>query len=253
MAAPEGGLVIAAAQSVSLDGDVAANVARHLAFVDAARERGAHLVVFPELSLTGYEPARAHEVALRPDDPRLAPLRTAARDAALTIVAGAPLASAHGLHIAAFIAAPDGTITVYAKQYLHPGEAAFFVPGPAGAVVRVNGAAVGVAICADLGHVEHAAAAAASGAVVYAVGALITPEGYPADERLLRGHARNHDMVVLMANHSAPTGGWIPAGRSAVWAAGGDAIAAAAGTAESLVIARQDAATWRGEIIAVDA
>lgn len=46
---------IAAAQSISVPLDVAANVREHLALVQAAAEHGVQWLVFPELSLTGYE------------------------------------------------------------------------------------------------------------------------------------------------------------------------------------------------------
>ncbi len=45
-------LIIAVAQPPCLPCDVAANAATHAATV---REAGARVVVFPELSLTGYE------------------------------------------------------------------------------------------------------------------------------------------------------------------------------------------------------
>ena len=49
-------LTLAAAQTISIPGDVAANIQRHLAMMRAAAEQGVQLLVFPELSLTGYEP-----------------------------------------------------------------------------------------------------------------------------------------------------------------------------------------------------
>jgi predicted amidohydrolase len=47
---------IAAAQSSSIPGDIEANVARHAVFVRTAARAQVNLIVFPELSLTGYEP-----------------------------------------------------------------------------------------------------------------------------------------------------------------------------------------------------
>ena len=41
---------IAAAQSFSVAGDLAANIARHLRFMAVAAEQGVDLLVFPELS-----------------------------------------------------------------------------------------------------------------------------------------------------------------------------------------------------------
>jgi predicted amidohydrolase len=47
-------IVVALAQMAPLLGDVRRNLLRHLELIGSARERGADLVVFPELSLTGY-------------------------------------------------------------------------------------------------------------------------------------------------------------------------------------------------------
>lgn len=46
---------IAAAQSISVPQDVAANVQEHLRLIHAAARHGVQWLVFPELSLTGYE------------------------------------------------------------------------------------------------------------------------------------------------------------------------------------------------------
>ena len=57
-------LIIAAAQSTSIAGEIAGNVAHHLRFGTIAAEHGAQLLVFPELSLTGYEPSVARSNAV---------------------------------------------------------------------------------------------------------------------------------------------------------------------------------------------
>ncbi len=66
---------LAAAQAVSIAGDLPANIARHLAFMRQAAERGVEFLLFPELSLTGYERSLAAGLAITPGDPVLAPLR----------------------------------------------------------------------------------------------------------------------------------------------------------------------------------
>jgi predicted amidohydrolase len=45
---------IALAQFNTKLGDVNANLHKHLNLIDQARQQGADLVIFPELSLTGY-------------------------------------------------------------------------------------------------------------------------------------------------------------------------------------------------------
>ena len=75
-------LTIGLAQISPRLGDVKANLGKHLQFVEQAVEQGVQLLVFPELSLTGYMlQDLVHEVARTPlpDDPLLAPLVEASR------------------------------------------------------------------------------------------------------------------------------------------------------------------------------
>lgn len=58
--------VLVAAQCAVQAGDLAANLALHLDFMRRAAEQGARLIVFPELSLSGYEPALASALASLP-------------------------------------------------------------------------------------------------------------------------------------------------------------------------------------------
>lgn len=66
---------IAIAQTDSVPFDIEANVRRHLIVIEEAIDRGADLVVFPELSLTGYDMReRAAELALSTQSVALRPL-----------------------------------------------------------------------------------------------------------------------------------------------------------------------------------
>ncbi|MBW8900344.1 MAG: hypothetical protein JF619_19960 [Massilia sp.] len=85
--------VFAAAQCTVRAGDLADNIRRHLVFMHAAQRHGVHCLVFPELSLTGYELNLAHDLAQDPDTPLLAPLRACAREAGMTTIVGLPLRS----------------------------------------------------------------------------------------------------------------------------------------------------------------
>ncbi|MBP1206493.1 putative amidohydrolase [Duganella sp. 1411] len=244
-------ICIAAAQSPSVAGDLRANVRIHLRFIDAARAHGAELLVFPELSLSGYELPLLRDLALAPDDDRLAPIREAAIAAGMTVVVGAPLAGGGEAppYIAAFAYRPDGTSAVYRKQYLHAGEERYVQAGPIEAHGdAINGRRYALAICADTTHRAHAAAAAEAGASLYLAGVLISRGGYERDAALLQQYAADFGMGVLMANHAAPSGGYDVAGGSAVWAAGGPLLARADGPGEYLVIARDDDG-WLGTVV----
>lgn len=77
---------IAAAQFNPLLGDLVANLAAHLALAEEAARAGVQLLLFPELSLTGYALRDlVAEVALAPADPFFAPLLEASRQLALCV------------------------------------------------------------------------------------------------------------------------------------------------------------------------
>jgi len=240
-------LCLAAAQSASVAGDLAANLRTHLEFIAAAADAGVDLLLFPELSLTGYEPSLAAALALDPADARLLPLRAACQKAGLTAIVGAPVRSPAGLHIGALILGADGGCRVHTKQYLHPGEAPPFVAGSGGALLDLEGLQGALAICADSNHAAHADAARARGADLYLVSAVIGPTGYAADSARLVGHARRLGVPVLLANHGAPTGGYACVGRSAFWLADGHCLVAAPGDGAQLVVVRRQGTAWQGE------
>lgn len=246
-------LIIAAAQSISIAGDLAANMVWHQRFMHVAAEQGVQLLVFPELSLTGYERGLAAELAIAPDAEVLQPLRDFAQEVGVTTVVGMPirLSEDSPVLIGALVLGADGSLGIYSKQHLHPGEEVAFAPGTGGSTLTIGVDTVALAVCADFSHASHAAAAAQQGADLYAAGVLITENGYAPDTALLQGYASAHSMTVLMANHGGATGGWESAGRSAIWASNGSLIAAAPGTGNLMVVARRDAEGWNGKIVAV--
>ena len=148
---------IAIAQIAPRLGGLAENLVRHRELIAEARAGGAHLVVFPELGLTGYLlQDLASEVAMRLDDPRLAELASTTHglSAAVSFVEES---ADHRLFIAAALM-EDGEIThVHRKLFLPTyglfDERRFFAPGD---VLRATpsrlGVGVGLAICEDFWH-----------------------------------------------------------------------------------------------------
>ena len=244
---------LAAAQSISIAGDVPANIERHLVFMRVAAQQGVQLLVFPELSLTGYEPSLAAELAIAPEDKMLAPLREMARELRMTVVVGMPirLTPQAGVLIGALVLGADGSLAVYTKQHLHAGEEVAFVAGQGGAALEWGDDRIALAVCADFSHASHPRAAAQAGATVYAAGVLISEGGYATDCVLLQGYAAEHGLLVLMANHGGPSGGWTCAGRSAIWAADGSLLAAVPGVGDALLITRREGGRWAGQVMAV--
>jgi predicted amidohydrolase len=148
---------IAIAQIAPRLGGLAENLVRHRELIAEARSKGAQLVVFPELGLTGYQlQDLAAEVAMRLDDPRLAELASTTHglSAAVSFVEES---ADHRLFIAAALM-EDGEIThVHRKLFLPTyglfDERRFFAPGDVlRAVPSRLGVGVGLAICEDFWH-----------------------------------------------------------------------------------------------------
>ena len=151
-------LRIALAQLAPQLGRLDENLAQHVDVLAQARARGAGLVVFPELGLTGYLlQDLAAEVAMRLDDPRLGRL-VAATQGLAAVVSFVEESGDHRISIAAaFI--EDGEIRhVHRKLFLPTyglfDERRFFAPGDLlrATPSRRLGVGVGVAICEDFWH-----------------------------------------------------------------------------------------------------
>ena len=151
---------ITVAQLNWMVGDIAGNVARMTVAARQAQRDGADLVVFSELSLTGYYPG---DLLDEPDflarvAQGLLDVQAASREfPSLHWIVGAPLAregSGKGLHNALLVIKDGEVLLRYAKQLLPTynifDELRHFAPGPDVArVLRIGQAQVGLMICED--------------------------------------------------------------------------------------------------------
>src|SRR6476661_6184469 len=127
------GLVIAVAQPRCVSFDVAANALIH---ADAVRTANARVVVFPELSLTGYE---LDADTIDPSDPRLAPIVVACAETGSLALVGAPVSGEAGRpHIAVLAVDGGGASVAYRKTWLGGAEPDRFAPGDGPAVLDVD-------------------------------------------------------------------------------------------------------------------
>ena len=110
-------LKIAVAQIPSLKGDVSANIKSHLLAIEKAGKAGVSYLVFPELSLTGYELELASELAFTIDDKILLPLIESAIKYAICIAVGVPLLANNAIHIAVIIISDLGDVNSYSKMH----------------------------------------------------------------------------------------------------------------------------------------
>jgi predicted amidohydrolase len=215
-------LTLAVAQPVCLPCDVAANAAAH---AEAVRAAAARVVVFPELSLTGYELA-APLVSVQ--DPRLWAVVEACRATGSIALAGAPVAGEDGRAYIAMLAIDAGGVRVaYRKVWVASSESHRFSAGEVPGVLEVDGWRLGLAICRDTGIARHASDTAALGVDAYVAGTLMTPDERAEQDQRASRIATHHRLWVAFASFAGPTGGGYDtsAGCSGVWDPHGRVVA----------------------------
>ena len=177
--AQDGDVVVVLAQIAPRLGDVAANLERHLAIIDDARRGGSHLVVFPELSLTGYFlKDLVPDVALRGDAPELVAL--AAACTGIDALVGLVLESEDArFHNAAVYLSGGRAVHVHRKcylptyglfdehRYLAAGDRLRAFEAPLGAARPRRPWRAGALICEDMWHPGAPALLARQGVDVF--------------------------------------------------------------------------------------
>jgi predicted amidohydrolase len=245
---------IAAAQTVPKDRDIEKNMNDHCRLAKLAAKHDVQLIVFPEMSLTGYLREDAADFAFNEHDERLKPLQEISTMHNMSIIAGAPIKLNNKLYIGSFIIQPDSNTLVYTKQFLHEGEEVSFEPSfEYNPQVQLSNEKISVAICADINHAEHAAYAKAQGATLYVAGIFYSPEGIrERGHKLLGQYAVIHNMNVLMANYGAASYGLEAGGKSAYWDNQGNKIAEAEAIGENLLIISRIENKTEGKLIIIN-
>lgn len=218
-------------------GAIAENIAHHKTFIDKAVAHGAAAIVFPELSVTGYEPELAAELTMTAEDERMDCFQEIADRDNITIGVGIPFRVAEGIRISMAIFQPQRPRFTYSKQFLHHSEVPYFVNGDASYVAQLDAEnSFAPAICYELSVPVHAATAHKSGVNIYIASVLNSVTGVDKDLNLLAGIAERYNMHVLMANYTGTTGGYDCAGRTSAWNREGVLLAQMNYTEEGLLI-----------------
>ena len=193
--------VVASVQMAPVMGEVAANVARAEALVEQAAQRGARLVVLPELANTGYVFASREEaLALAepvPAGPTSRSWIALAQRLGIYLVAGITERDGARLYNSALVAGPKGYLGTYRKLHLWGDENLYFEPGDLGLpVFDTEFGRLAVAICYDGWFPEVFRLQAMQGADIVAV-----PTNWvPMPGQSLDGPAMAHALVMSAAH-----------------------------------------------------
>jgi len=208
---------ICAAQTKPVKGDIEYNIEHHIAMARLAAQNGARLIIFPELSLTGYEPSIAGELATSPDDERLKAVQEVCDHMDIVIGAGIPTAKLAGTCISMVIFRPRRVPLVYSKKYLHIDEAPFFVSGDNLCCITIDDTKIALSICYELSIQEHQLNAVRTGADIYIASVAKTKTNIDAALNDMSEIARKFRMTTLIANCTGICDGNQCAGKSSLF------------------------------------
>lgn len=242
--------VYAVAQIQSYRENFTKNLDTHLRYIKMAAEQNADFILFPELSLTGYERELAANQSFTADAPQLDVLAQAAIEYHMVIVAGGPLRIENSLYIASWVFMPDGKKLNYIKKFLHPGEDLFFESRKDyDPMLLLNGERISFAICFDLENDEHIKKAVELNTSMYTASIFYSRNGISHGLQRLQQLAKQYHIPVLMSNYCGTCWDMEAGGSSSIWSEYGEIVVAAEGDTPCLLIAEQKEDVWQGRIV----
>lgn len=188
------------------------NLGKMTRWVDEAKDKGAEIVCFPEMNISGYDmkhgPSDVAESVPGPTTGRLAELATA-RD--ITILAGIAEKDAGGrIYASHLVVHPDGDTGVYRKLHIAPPERSVLSAGSAMPVFGVPGITFGIQLCYDAHFPELSTHMAAKGAEVlflpHASPRGSTREKHQSWLRHLPARAYDNSLFALACNQTGENG-----------------------------------------------
>jgi len=232
-------------------GDLEGNVRRIVEWMHRARERGAHVVLFPELVVTGYPP---EDLLLKPDfvEANLQALEEVARHAADVVAVVGFVDRANYLYNAAAVCAAGRVQGVYHKRLLPNygvfDEKRYFAPGEQVPIFRLGDLPVAVNVCEDIWFPDGpwAVQARAGALVVFNLNGSPYHRGkWREREEMLRTRARDCGVVLCYVNLVGGQDELVFDGDSVVLDQAGRVLARAPQFEETLVLCDLDVAAAR--------
>lgn len=227
---------IAAAQINPIKGDILKNIEKHKIIIKEAATENVDMIIFPELSITGYEPELAAKLSIDYEDQVLDVFQKMADDHTMSIVTGMPTKSGDRLFISSIIFEPGKKRGVYSKRHLFPTEINIFSSGESFCQLELLQNKISLAICYDLSDPAHSQEAYHTGSTIYTASVLNSVNGIDDDIIKLSSITEKFHMHVLMANFVGESGGYKCAGKSSIWSKTGSLLGQLNGEDEGILI-----------------
>ena len=216
---------ISVAQLRPAKGDISANIEKHKVLVKLAVSLRVSSVFFPELSITGYEPEIAKDLATNQEDKIFDSFQEISDTDQITIGLGMPIKTDAGIQIGMIVFQPNARRQTYSKQQLHADEFPYFVNGEKQIILNVENNRIAPAICYESLQNDHAENAGKLGAEIYLASVAKSQNGISKAYTHYPKIARQYSMPVLMTNSVGYCDNFLSVGQSAVRSKNGQLLA----------------------------
>lgn len=240
--------IYALGQLESVRNNISENISKHREYAAEASKYGAQIIIFPEMSLTGYETYFEKDQLFTINDKRLDDLLSAADKYNVILNAGAPLLIDNKAYISSLLIFPGKKLEIYIKKYLHTGEDAFFNSRKDyDPVIKLNDEQLSFAICYDIETDEHIRSAKSRKSSTYVASIFYSSKGIDSGIQRLNKLSTGYHMDIVMANYVGPCWNTDAGGKSLVLTKYGEKIIEGDSFRECLLIAEKSCDDWIGK------
>ncbi len=181
-------------------GNIESNILKHKKLINIAIKNEVKLIIFPELSITGYDHKSAKKLATTIDDKRFEIFQSLSDINDITIAIGVPTLNSFGINISTILFLPNKKRVLYSKIMLHDSEKSTFVEGNEFITFNIENKCFSLAICYESLQEAHIKKSKELGANIYLASVANSQNGVLEANRVYFELARKYSIIILMSN-----------------------------------------------------
>lgn len=204
-------------QMRSVLGSIDKNIEKHLQLIKLTARHEINLLLFPELSLTGYAPRIANALAIKDDNSKLNIFQEVSDTMNMVICIGVPLKNGMKSTISMIIYQPCREKIIYSKRLLHPDEEKYFDPGNSQIILDINGNLIAPAICFESTLDSHFMDCSQNGINFYMASVAKGQRAMHSAHQHYCNLSKRNSIIVGVSNSIGQSEDFMSSGHTAIW------------------------------------
>lgn len=181
-------------------GNIESNIFKHIDLINRAIKNDVRLIIFPELSITGYDHNSAKKLATTIDDKRFDIFQNLSDKNNISIVIGVPTICLEGINISSILFIPNKKRVLYSKMFLHSSEKDAFIAGNKHEVFDIEDKCFSLSICYESLQDKHIRKSKELGANIYLASVAKSRNGVDEANKVYSSFVKEYSLPILMSN-----------------------------------------------------